>query len=146
MKDFDRIDEKTLNERELLDRFEHPTLSSALADKIVGAMSAEHRRLRIQRLIFRISLPAVAAMVAIVGGLFISMNKPDTKVSNPTAVVVTDEITQWVEKEQASVYNLFADLDFESLTSAQTQAAAVQADEWDTLFIEVMESQTKNAL
>lgn len=139
MKGFDPMDEKSFREDELFDRFEHPTLSPALADQIVRAMSAEHRRLRLHRLIFKLSMPAVAAMLAIVGVLFIKFNKTDTGVSKPIAVVVTDDLSQWVEKEQASVYNLFADLDFESLSAAQTQAATVQADEWDALFIEVMD-------
>jgi hypothetical protein len=149
MKEFNQANREVFDDRETLDCFEHPVLSSGLTNRIVKGMTAEHRRVRIHRWIYRLSLPAAAAMVAIVGAFMITKEVPTkTGVSQPVAIttvaVTNEDLTKLIEKEQTTVYNLYADLDFDSLTSAQTQASTVvtttadQTDEWDTLLIEVI--------
>ena len=144
MENFDQYRHETFDAGEVFDQFTHPSLSSDLTDRIVGAMCAEHRRLDWYRRIYKFSFAAVAALIIIVGALSISRTMPvATEVSAPTTVTVVtdsnDDLIAWVESEQAWEYKLFGDLDFESLTSAQTQAATEAIGEWEELFLEVID-------
>ncbi len=90
---------------EILDLFDHPVMSPAVAERIVGRMVREHRRGRVGRIWYRIVLPmAAAAILVLVGALFLSTNQPASKPINNsviTAVASENSSTQVDEVVQA---------------------------------------------